>query len=121
MDHVIALTTNIPLETGRIASGEVGNGANRGSAENAMRGVVDGRVVMDGDFLKIRERLVEKLILLVIAAQEQAKIPATRIEGPIMSENALQGAMGRGRVSTVAQQGFGFIQGQLHGKDRKRA
>ena len=38
-----------------------------------------------------------------------------------MSEQALQGAMGRMRVSTVAQQGFGFIQGQLHGKDWERA
>ena len=79
MDHVMALTTNLPLETRRIAGGEVGNGANRGSAENAMRGVVGGRVVLEGDFLKIRKRLVEKLILLVVAAKEQAKIPATGI------------------------------------------
>lgn len=121
MDNIKALPANLPPGAKGIAGSVVGNGANRESTEDAESGVMEGRIVMDGDFLKIREGLIEKLILLVIAAKEQAKIPATGIEGPLMSEKALQGAMGRMRVSTVAQQGFGFIQGQLHGKGWERA
>ncbi len=121
MDDVKALVANLPPGAKGIAGGVVGNGANRESTEDAESGVMEGRVVMDGDFLKIREGLVEKLILLVIAAHEQAQIVTTRIEGPFMGEKALQGIRGSRRVNAVAQQGFGFIQGQLHGKCWERA
>ena len=82
---------------------------------------MEGGIVMDGDFLKIREGLVEKLILLVVAAHEQAQIVTTRIEGPFMGEKALQGIRGSRRVNAVEQQRLGFLKGELHGKDRKRA
>ena len=66
-------------------------------------------------------RLVEKLILIVIAAHQKPQVPTTRIEGPIVSENALQGVIDGLRGSTVAKQRMGLFQGQLHDKIRKRA
>ena len=66
-------------------------------------------------------RLVEKLILLVIAAHQQPQVLTTRSEGPIVSGNALQGVIDGLRVSTGAQQRLGLFQGQLHDKIRKRA
>ena len=76
---------------------------------------------MDGNFLKTREGLIEKLILFVIAAHEQAQILTARIEGPLMSEKAVQGIAGGRRENPVAQQRLGFFQGESHGKNRKRA
>lgn len=121
MNRVMAIAANMPPGTKWIAGGIAGNRANRESTENTKRGEENRRVLMIGDFLEIREGLVEKLILLVVAPHEQAKMPSTGIEGPFMGEKAFQGAWGSVRVNVVEKQSFGFSKGQLHGNTRKRA
>ena len=101
--------------------GEKGNGIDWRDAESAERHEILRGIERDGVSDETGIGFVEKLILLVIAAQEQAEILTTRIEGPVVSENALQGVIDGLRVSTVAQQRMGLFQGQLYDKIRKRA
>ena len=121
MNRVMAIAANIPPGTKWIEGGTAGNRANRESTENTKSGEVNRRVLRIGDFPEIREGLVEKLILLVVAPHEQAKMPSAGIEGPFMGEKAFQGAWGSVRVNVVEKQRFGFSKGQLHGNTRKRA
>ena len=121
MNRVMAIAADIPPGTKRIDGGIGGNGANGKSAENAKSREVNRRVIRIGDFPEIREGLVEKLILLVVAPHEKAKMPSTGIEGPFMGEKAFQGTFGSRRVNVTEKKRLGFSKGELHGKTRKRA
>ena len=109
---------NIPSMTRRVESGVVGESANPGSTRNARMGEKGIRV--RSDLPKVIERLVENMVLFVIELQEQVNVLAPGIEGPVVSENALQGSLGGRRVSPFAEQSMGFLGVEFHGAERKR-
>ncbi len=112
----MAIAADLPAKRTAVAGGVVGSAGDRSSTENAGLIVPFTQVGINFDPREVPKSAVKNLFLFMEVAQQEGQVRTTRIEGPVVIENALKRILKRWTGGAVVKQETGFSLDQFHGE-----